>query len=75
VFGSGGEGMKRNIGHHLSGNHCTIKDYSETMTAAQWKWHLLNEDCSVFYMGCLYKLVGKSIGFGIVEVKKASKPI
>ena len=61
--------------HYISPNHSVIKDYAETMTTKEWKWHLLNEDCTVFFRGHLYRLVGKDIGFGVAEVKKSGEPI
>lgn len=61
--------------HHLSPNHSVFAEFSETMTTTQWRWHKLNESGTVFCGGHMYQLVGKGIGSGMVEVKKAEHPI
>ena len=57
--------------HHISPNHSVIKDYAETMTTEEWKWHLLNEDCTVFLEAIFTDLWVKILGLESRKSKKA----
>lgn len=54
----------------LSDNHWTMKYYKQRMKVADWKNLLLNDDDKIIYRGHLTRLIGKKLGYGVVEVSK-----
>ena len=64
-------GGKRAVELRISPNHCTMENFTERMTTAQWKAVLLAEVDKIFCKGHLRRLVAKRLGAGVVEVGKA----
>lgn len=54
----------------LTESHWKSEDYVQRMTTRCWKLILLNNDDQVTVAGRVRRLVGKNIGFGVVEVSK-----
>ncbi len=54
----------------LSDWHWQIEDHVQRMPVAQWRKILLDERDTITWRGHVRRLVGKSIGFGLVEVSK-----
>lgn len=56
--------------HKLSNGHWLTEEYTERMTSAQWRKHLLNEDDTIVVKGYTRKLKAKALGCGVVEIGK-----
>ena len=57
----------------LDVQHWQSIDYRQRITAKNWKILLLNDDDKVIFRGQVTQLIGKLLGYGVVEVsKKAS---
>jgi len=54
----------------LSDNHWTLEEYTQRMTAAEWKTVLAAEADMPMVRGRLRRLVAKRLGFGYVDVSK-----
>jgi len=54
----------------LSGNHAVIEDYKQRMRVSDWRRVLLEDRDTVIFRGIVRRLVGESIGCGVVEVYK-----
>ena len=54
----------------LNDNHWRMLDYRERITTKQWRNILLNCDDILIFKGHLYRLGGKNLGAGVVEVYK-----
>jgi hypothetical protein len=50
--------------------HAAYEDYVQRMTTKQWKKLLLDNRDKVVFNGVVRRLVGKSLGAGVVEVAK-----
>jgi len=54
----------------LDEQHWIFEDYKQRITTKQWKKLLLNDDDSVIFNSRVTPLIGKSLGSGVVEVRK-----
>ena len=54
----------------LHKNHWTHENFCQRMPTKDWKLVLLNCDDRITFHGHMRKLVGKKMGYGIVEVSK-----
>jgi hypothetical protein len=54
----------------LDDQHWQFEDYRQRITAKDWKALLLNDDDQIIFHGRMRPLVGKSLGFGVVEISK-----
>jgi hypothetical protein len=57
----------------LDKGHWEREGYIQRVSTRDWHRVLLNNDDDVIFEGRVRKLVGKSIGFGIVEVAKRKR--
>ncbi len=57
----------------LTAGHWKSEAYAQRMTTRCWKLILLNNDDQITFEGRVRKLVGKNIGFGVVEVSKEKR--
>jgi hypothetical protein len=57
----------------LSNNHWRLEEFRERVTTKKWKEILLEEGDKIVVGGHLRQLEAKSLGAGIVEVRK--KPL
>jgi len=57
----------------LDNLHWRRSDYKQRITAKHWRELLLNNDDHLIYNGHVTKLIGKNLGFGVVEVSKEEK--
>ena len=55
---------------YFNNQHWVREEYRQRMTTKQWREILLDDDDSVIFKGLVRKLIGKSIGHGVVEVFK-----
>jgi len=55
----------------LRDGHWITEHYSQRITIKQWKEILLNENDKIIVHGRSRRIVGKNIGAGVVEVRKA----
>ena len=51
-------------------NHWTFEDYTQRMTAKQWRQILLRGQDRLIFLGRVCRLKAKSLGVGVVEVYK-----
>ena len=63
--------MADNVENELSKNHWATEDFCQRKTVAEWRKILLEERDTITWRGHVRKLVGRNIGFGVVEVTKA----
>ena len=54
----------------LDDQHWTFEDYRQRMTTKKWRELLLNDDDMVIFQGKVTRLIGKSLGNGVIEVWK-----
>ena len=54
----------------LDDQHWTFGDYRQRMTTKKWRELLLNDDDMVIFQGKVTRLIGKSLGSGVMEVWK-----
>lgn len=54
----------------LNHYHWTQKDYVQRMSAAEWRWILLNNCDSIIYNGRTVRLKAGNLGLGVYEVYK-----
>jgi hypothetical protein len=54
----------------LTEGHWKSEAYVQRMTTRCWKLILLNNDDQITFEGRVRRLIGKNIGFGVVEVSK-----
>ena len=57
----------------LTNGHWKDESYAQRMTTRCWKLILLNNDDNITFNGRVRRLVGKNIGFGVVEVSKEKR--
>jgi hypothetical protein len=50
--------------------HWLYENYVQRMTTKEWKQVLLNEDDTIIFKGRLWRLKARSLGYGVVEVRK-----
>ena len=55
----------------LDEQHWRFPDYRQRITTKNWKALLMNNDDGIIFHGRVMKLVGSSLGHGVVEVSKA----
>ena len=53
--------------------HWRNEGYTQRMSTAQWRKHLLSEDDKIVFRGHLRRLVAINLGAGVVEIGKAPK--
>ena len=54
----------------LDEQHWKYADYHQRMETKFWKALLLNDDDGIIFNGKVTQLIGKKLGYGIVEVSK-----
>lgn len=57
----------------LTKGHWESEAYAQRMTTRCWKLILLNNDDQITFEGRVRRLIGKNIGFGVVEVSKEKR--
>lgn len=54
----------------LDPQHWIYKDYRQRIESKDWKALLMNDDDRIIFKGTVRKLIGKNLGYGVVEVYK-----
>ena len=54
--------------------HWKREDYVQRMDAKEWRWLLLNSEDKIIFNGNIRKLIGRNLGYGVVDVSKAPLP-
>jgi len=57
----------------LHDGHWVYADYFQRITAKEWKFLLLNYHDKVIFEGRVTKLIGKKLGYEVVEVSKTKE--
>ena len=56
----------------LDEQHWQFEDYKQRIKASVWRELLLNSDDMLIHHGRLRNLIGKNLGFGVIEISKES---
>ena len=59
-------------GRILDDQHWTYANYRQRILSKDWRKILLNDDDTVIFQGRVMRLVGRSMGSGVVEVSKGT---
>jgi hypothetical protein len=54
----------------LSNGHWQLEDFNQRMTTKEWRQILLDERDTIIVKGQCRKLVAKSLGYGVVNIRK-----
>ena len=54
----------------LDDQHWTFEDYRQRMITKKWRELLLNDDDMIIFQEKVTRLIGKSLGSGVMEVWK-----
>ena len=54
----------------IDNQHWVREDYKERITAKEWEKMLLESDDTIVFKGRVRRLIGKNLGFGVIEISK-----
>ena len=55
----------------LDNQHWDYEECKQRINVKDWKQILLNNDDNLIFLGEVTRLIGRNIGFGLLEVSKA----